>query len=356
MHAIRRDEDDLLREFVERVTVVGEETAARDAYREGFRRLCSRLVMYPPDLQSPSATFESAASSLRELAASCLPLAIALAMHLYPLCALQCVPIPLLSAARFQRAMLLRTIRSRSLILANAGSDRRDGAHAPLIATRVADGICIDGTYEYMSLASVADLVLCKAQLANSNDIVLCATDLCGDSVRIGDWKFTGRMRLSDTASVTFTAHRIPRERHVVVPGNAAFRCISDYPRCWFHLVLVEVYLARIDRLHRMWGLRRSAEYLMSLNELSRLREYSLRLLDEFSSRGRDIQSLLTTTAAMKLRTSMLAQSTMAALRDLEVIDPCGSEQLRTDTSELSYIKSQPTADEQILSRLGVHT
>ena len=53
-----------------------------------------------------------------------LPLGIAVAMHLYPLCVLQCIPLPLLSFARFQRAMLLRTIRNRSLILANAGSER----------------------------------------------------------------------------------------------------------------------------------------------------------------------------------------------------------------------------------------
>jgi hypothetical protein len=356
MHAVRRDEDDLLREFVEQMNGAGERTAARDTYRDGFRRLRSRWVMYPPVAESPSATFESVATTMRELAASCLPLAIAVAMHLYPLCALQCVPVPLLSAARFQRAMLLRTIRSRSLILANAGSDRVDGAHAPLIATRVADGIRVDGTYEYMSLASVADIVLFKAQLADSSDTVLCAADLRGDSVRIGDWKFTGSMRLSDTASVTFTGHRIPRERYVVMASNAGFRCVSDYQRCWFHLFLVEMHLARIDRLHRIWGLVRSAEHFMSLNELSRLREYSLRLLDEFSTRGRDIRSLMSTTAAMKLRTSMLAQSTIAVLRELTVTDAYGAQQLQADASELSYIRSQPTADRQILCGLGACT
>jgi hypothetical protein len=353
MQAIRCDEDDLLRDFAERMTTAGDGAAARDAYREGFRQLHSQVVMYPPLGQSPSATFESAARTARKVAASCLPLAVAVAMHLYPLCALQCVPIPLLSAARFQRAMLLRTIRSRSLILANAGSDRADGAHPPLIATRAADGMRVDGTYEYMSLASVADIVLFKAQLADSSDSVLCAADLRSDSVRIGSWKFTGSMRLSDTASVTFTRHRIPHERYVVVPGNTSLRCISDYQRCWFHLFLVEVHLARLDRLHRIWRLARPAEHLVSLNELSRLREYSLRLLDEFSSRG-DIESLTSTTAAMKLRASLLAQSTMAALHDLEVPGAGDARQLRADASELSYIKSQPTADKRILRSLGV--
>ena len=354
MQAIRGDEDDLLRGFAQRMNGAGDGPAVRDAYREGFRALHSRLVMYPPAGQKPSATFESAARTARALAASCLPLAMAVAMHLYPLCALQCVPIPLLSAARFQRTTLLRTIRSRSLILANAGSDRADGAHAPLIATRVRDGIRVDGTYDYMSLASVADLVLFRAQLADSGDSVLCAANLRADSVQIGSWKFTGSMRLSDTASVTFTGHRVPRERYVVVPGNAELSCISDYQRCWFHLFLVEVYLARLDRLHRFWDLRRSEEHLLSLSELPRLRDYSLRLLDEYTSGG-DLEPLTSTTAAMKLRVSMLAQSTMTALHGLEESTDAGNaQQLRTDANEMSYIRSQPTADKQILRRLRI--
>lgn len=36
---------------------------------------------------------------------------------------------------------------------------------------------------------------------------------------------------------------------------------------------VTERYLARLERLHHAWGLRRSAEEVMSLNELSRLRE-----------------------------------------------------------------------------------
>ena len=79
----------------------------------------------------------------------------------------------------------------------------------------------------------------------------------------------------------------------------------------------------------------------MSLNELSQLRAYALRLLDDFAS-GSDIQPLKKTTSAMKLRVSLMAQSTMTALGSGE------------DARELGYIKSQPTADEIILRSLGV--
>jgi len=300
-------EDQRVTEFVERMHGAGDGPAARDAYRDGFKRLRSQMEMYPVSGRRASVIFESAAQTASSLAAGCLPLGIAVAMHLYPLCVLQCMPLPLLSFARFQRAMLLRTIRNRSLILANAGGERTGGACHSLVACQDAEGIRIDGTFEYMSLASVADVVLFKAPLADSKCTVLCAADLRADSVRIGAWRFSGSMRLSDTSSVTFARHRVPHGQYVLVADDEVLGCTSDYQRCWFHLFVAEMYLARLERLHQVWGLRRSAEQIMSLNELSQLRAYALRLLDDFSS-GSDIQPLKRTTSAMKLRVSLMAQ------------------------------------------------
>jgi hypothetical protein len=204
-----------------------------------------------------------------------------------------------------------------------------------------------------MSLATVADLVFFKARLANSQSTVLCAADLRTDSVRIGSWRFPGSMRLSDTSSVTFDGHLVPHGRYLLVADDDVLRCTSDYQRCWFHLFLSDIYLARLERLHHVRGLPPSSEQVISLNELSRLREYALRLLDEFSP-GSDIQPLKDTTSAMKLRVSLMAQSMMAALRHLVELTPTDAEQLRAEASELSYIKSQPTADEIILRSIGV--
>src|SRR5436309_8771822 len=73
---------------------------------------------------------------------------------------------------------------------------------------------------------------------------------------------------------------------------------------------------------------------------------------------GSDIQPLKKTTSAMKLRVSLMAQSTMVSLRDREYLAPIDAkqlaQQLRADASELCYIKSQPTADEIILRSIGV--
>jgi hypothetical protein len=334
-----RDEDPLVSDLTSRLSGAGDEPAAREAFREGFERLRSRLDMYPASGGPASITFESASKTASTLAAGCLPLGIAVAMHLYPLCVLQCIPLPLLSIARFQRTMLLRTIRKRALILANAGSDRARGAHDPLIARQDAEGIRVDGTFDYMSLASVADVVFFKAPLADNGGTALCAADLRADTVRIGGWRFSGRMRMSDTSSVTFAGHLVPHGRYVLVTDDDVLHCASDYQRCWFHLFLADLYLARLDRLQDVRGLRRSAEQIVSLNELSQLRAYALRLLDDFSS-GSDIQPLKKITSAMKLRVSLMAQATMTLLRGADAI-------------ELGYIRSQPTADEAILRGIG---
>jgi hypothetical protein len=349
---IHANEDHPVTEFIERMNVAGDGPAAREAYRDGFNLLRSQLEMYPVSGRHASVVFESAAKTARNVAAGCLPLGIAVAMHLYPLCVLQCIPMPLLSFARFQRAMLLRAIRNRSLVLANAGGERTQGVQHCVLARQDAEGIRIDGTFEYLSLASVADVVFFKARLGDGNCTVLCAADLRADSVRIGEWRFSGSMRLSDTSSVTFTRHRVPHGRYVVVADDAVVRWTSDYQRCWFHLFLAEVYLARLERLHRVRGLPRSAEQILSLNELSRLREYALRLLDDFSS-GSDTQPLNKTTSAMKLRVSLMAQSTMASLRAREGLTPADARQLRAEANELRYIKSQPTADDIILRSIG---
>jgi alkylation response protein AidB-like acyl-CoA dehydrogenase len=345
-------DDRLLAELVERVEGAGDGPAAREAYRHGFARLRARLEMYPAG-GTPSAIFASAARTTTALSASCLPLGVAVAMHLYPLCVLQSMPLPLLSLARFQRAVLLRTIRRRALVLANAGGERARGSEHTVVARRDGDGIRVDGTFEYMSLATVADVVLFKAPLAGGAGTVLCAADLKGDSVRIGGWRFAGSMRLSDTSPVTFTGHRVPSGRYVVVADDGVVRCTSDYQRCWFQLLLADAYLARLDRLHRGWGLTRSAEHLMSLNELAQLRQYALRLLDDHTT-GSGVEPLKDTTSAMKLRVSRMAQAAMGALGELAERTPAGAPRLRADAAELGYIRWQPTADEIILRSIGV--
>lgn len=133
-------------------------------YRHRFTRLRDELQLHPA---RPTAadTFEAAARTARDVAASNLPLGLALVMHLYPLCALRCVSLPWFGAAHRRRGRLLQDIDARRLILANAGSERAAGAHAPVRVTRAREGILVEGTYEYISLAHVADLVLLGAGL-----------------------------------------------------------------------------------------------------------------------------------------------------------------------------------------------
>jgi hypothetical protein len=352
---IRNDASALIATLVAQVNAAGSESDARDAYRVAFRRLRTQLSLHPSSYSRPSSVFESAAAPARLLAASCLPLATAVVMHLYPLCALQCFPIPWLSPARFRRSLLLQEIRQHSLILANVGGERTRGVDQPLVATVTADCLRLDGTCDYMSLASVADLVLCKAESADGRGTVLCAVDLQADSIHVGPWKFSGSMRLSDTSSIEFRGHRVPRGRHLTVPDGAGMQCISAYQRCWFQLLLVEIHLARLERLRRDWHLPQTVEQLVTLNEVAHLRQHSLRLLDDYAV-GTDPAALTDATATLKLRTSLLAQAAMTELRSCKKNYRGREDDLETAAQELGYIRFQPTADEKILQRLEVNS
>lgn len=305
-----------------------------------FERLRSQFDLHPA---GPTATaiFEAAAHTARTIAADSLPLGIGVVMHLYPLCALRCVPLPWWSTGNFRRMLLLGAVDRRSLILANAGSERAAGAHAPVKLSRTRNGVRIDGTYEYMSLAHVADIVLFSAPLSDGSSTLFCAADLSGGSVRIGPSRFSGSMKLSDTCSVTFDNHKVPSHRYIEIPGESALNCMAQYQRSWFQLLLGESYLARIEHLQRQWNLPRPVEQIASLNELAQLREYALRLLDEAAA-PRAVESLSRVSAAMKLRISWQAQSIATTLRGID----------DASAGELGFLRLQPTSDDRILKSI----
>jgi len=317
------------------------EPAAFDDFRRRFDRLRSEVDLHPKG-STAAATFQAAANTARAISAECLPLGIGVVMHLYPLCASRCVPLPWFSQANFRRDKLLRAIDSQSLILANAGSERTTGAPSPVTLSRTRDGVRVNGTYDYVSLANVADIVFFSAPLAGSASTLFCAADLRGPTVRIGGARFEGRMRLSDTCSVTFENHRVTPDRYLVLPDETTLQCNAQYQRSWFHLLLGEAYLSRIELLRREWNLPPSTEDLASHNELLCLKDYSLRLLDEADSPSA-VESLVHVTAAIKLRISWQAQSMAAALQDRDALS----------ASELRFLRRQPTSDDRILLSLA---
>jgi alkylation response protein AidB-like acyl-CoA dehydrogenase len=308
--------------------------------RQRFDRMRAELELHPAALTAAE-TFESAARSARLAAARCLPLGLALVMHLYPLCVLRCVSLPWFSQAGIRRARLLHDVDSRALILANAGSERTAGGHCVTLH-RARGGVRVDGTYDYVSLAHIADLVLFSAPLADGSATVFCAADLRAPSVRIGGPRFSGSMSQSDTCSVTFVNHPVPAERMLVVPNESALNCMTRYQRSWFHLLIAESYVARIAQLHLDWDLPRTPEQIASLNELALLRSYSLRLLGDAATRA-GVDTLGRVTAALKLRASWLAQATAALLRARDDVA----------AQELGYLRLQPTSDDRILRSLG---
>ena len=307
-----------------------------------FARLRQEVDLHPA-ASMPSATFEAAARTARTVAAECLPLGMGLVMHLYPLCALRCVPLPWWSPAHFRRQRLVRDIDRRALILANAGSERAAGAHVPVTLTRARDGVQVDGRYDYVSLANTADLVLFSAPLAGSEVSLFCIADLRSESVHIGPPRFSGSMRLSDTCAVSFDRQLLPPGRFVRVPNESALGCMTQYQRSWFQLLSGEAHLARIEQLRRVWDLPRLDGEIAAQNELGLLRDYAGHLLDQAAHAGA-VQELARVTAAMKLRISGMAQALAASIQDF---DP-------TAADELLFFRRQPTSDDRILRSIGV--
>jgi hypothetical protein len=302
--------------------------------------------MYPPRmLRRPAAVFEVLAHDARAIASVCLPLAIALSMHWYPLCVLQCAELPVLSAVRLQRVLLLAHIKRRALIVANTGGDRSQAPTISVRARRSANGFILHGTQEYMSLASVADAVFLKATIEGEDNDVLCLVNTRGVGVKIGAPRFSGSMRLSDTASIEFDGHPLARGGYVVLPRSSVVECLAMYQRSWFHLFIAEIYTARTLHLCAATGLAVTEEERMARNEIAHLRAYCLSLLDCCEGRlGAD--RLLLATSTLKLRVSRFAQSASAMLKQ-----KVGEQNARlsSDVAELGYISRQPTADRKII-------
>jgi hypothetical protein len=314
----------------------------RRAFRLAFAQLRGELDLHPV-AATPSATFEAAARAARAVSAECLPLGIGLLMHLYPLCALRCVPLPWWSPANYRRQRLVRAIDRHSWILANAGSERAAGAHVPVTLSRGRDGLRAQGTYDYVSLANVADLVLFQAPLSGAAGNVFCIADLRAEDVKIGAARFSGSMKLSDTCSVSFENHLLPAGRFEVIPDGNALGCMAQYQRSWFQLLACEAHRARMEHLRETWNLARSPEDVASCNELGLLRDHALHLLNGAAGAGA-IDALSRVTAAMKLRTSWHCLSMAAALEDRDAVS----------ANELRFLKRQPTSDERILAGIDV--
>ena len=335
--------------FVATISAAESEQRSRELFRLGLPGLTSQLRMYPPAGQRPSIVFEAISKEARRVASVCLPLAIAMSMHWYPLCALQCASLTPFSLARIHRALLLRRVRANNLIIANAGSDRAVGTQEPVVASRVREGFYLRGTYEYMSLESVADVVLMKARVQEDGCELLCMAGLRNPTARIGVGRFSGSMRLSDTASVSFEDHLVPHGRYLILPLSGAVQCLSEYQRSWFHLLIGDVYLARVERLCLEHRIEVTSQDRVERNEIAHLRAYCLCLLDDFAPQ-RDAARLLLATSTLKLRMSRLARLASEVLGQVAI--QSGDAALRSDAAELQFIQRQPTADHKIIESL----
>lgn len=305
-------------------------------FRAHFEAIKARVELHPARGSRPSHMLQAASDTVRSISATCLPVAVAVCMHLYPYCALHWFPLPSLSVARLRRDALLRDVRRRRLILANAGGARSSHAAHPVTGRSVPEGLRVQGTFEYMSLASVADRALFRAPLDGTVATALCFADLPSDGIRVGRWKFADSMRLSDTAAITFDDHLVPKGRFIVDEEPRRIATATGYQRAWFHLLLAECHLARLQHLRDGGLVAFNDEQTASLHELGHLGRHAGDLLD-----AGQLDPLLQVSASIKLRTSLLSSTAAQALRARGNGDA-------TRPEELQYIRLQPTSDPEI--------
>jgi alkylation response protein AidB-like acyl-CoA dehydrogenase len=329
-----------LQELESAVALATGEHAKRHAFRGGFQRLRGTLDLHPAG-RTAATTFDAAASTTARVAEASLPLGIALVMHLYPLCVLRWVPLPWWTRGGHRRNRLLALIDEEELILANAGGERAGDGICTVTVSREPDGVRANGTFDYVSLASVADLVLFSAPATTGDHVVFCAAEMRRNAVSIGESRFDGRMWLSDTHSVSFEDHFVATSSSIEVPTPGPLSTMAQYQRSWCQLLLGECYLARAQRLEAQWALPGNTSRKAALNELRMMKLYARHLLDTASSASA-IEELAKVSAAIKLKVSWLAQETAAALKPL---DP-------DSAKELGFLRLQPTADDRILQSL----
>ncbi len=203
------------------------------------------LPFLPCVTEDPATLYDNCFAALHALGARSIPLGVALAMHLYMLCALASIPLTE-EKPRSRRRRFLQLVADRKLIVANSGSDslyRSDNADKSATrAVRCPDGLLVTGHKTFVSLATVADVLMFTAEMEETGVVALYTALKDNPCIRLGDSPFGEAMESSGTRSVTFRGLRLSEDNvvsGVVVEHIAAHR----FQRAWFQALIPAVYL-----------------------------------------------------------------------------------------------------------------
>lgn len=208
------------------------------------------LPFLPCAVREPAALYRDCFTVLHALGTHSIPLGVALSMHLYMLCAFATLPLAG-EGLRARRREFLDIVGGGRLIIANSGSDsfhRSDNAKQTATrAVRTTDGILVTGQKSFVSLATVADLLIFTAELEGTGVVSLYTSLKDNPCVHTEGSPFGAEMAPSGTRSIIFRGLRLP-EDHVVTGGESAgFSHAHEFQRAWFQALIPAVYLGAAE-------------------------------------------------------------------------------------------------------------
>lgn len=180
------------------------------------------------------------------IGAHSVPIGIAAVMHLYMLGAMATFPACDGESLR-KRETFFGVIREHRWLVANSGSDmqvRSDNAgSASMSAERMADGICLTGHKTFVSLATVADLLVFTATETATGSLLSMFAPLRGiDGIRFETSPFPAFFSETGTRGVVMERVVLPLE-NLISGGAVAFEHAHAYQRMWFSALIPAVYL-----------------------------------------------------------------------------------------------------------------
>jgi alkylation response protein AidB-like acyl-CoA dehydrogenase len=171
--------------------------------------------------------------------------------HLYVTSAIATVPVGAIPRLEQRRRLLLQTIASRRLLVANTNSYLH-GASLGSIgvrAQREGKGFRINGKASYVSLASQADLLIFVAVIENEGPAIFVADPMQGNpGLVIGNLLFPSAMVDSDTRQVSFQDLHLAEESLLAGGNPDLVEMLVSFEMIWHELLLPALYLGAAAR------------------------------------------------------------------------------------------------------------
>jgi alkylation response protein AidB-like acyl-CoA dehydrogenase len=173
-------------------------------------------------------------------------LGVATVMHLYMLGALATYPTRDKESLAKREAIFGQILQNKWLV-ANSGSDLQvrsaNGKAASMTAELLAEGLSVSGHKTFVSLSTVADLLVFTASEKASGALLSLFTPLRGvDAIRFDDSPFPPFLRETGTRSVVFDRLLLPMD-NVISGGGVTFENAHAFQRMWFCALIPAVYL-----------------------------------------------------------------------------------------------------------------